>query len=78
MPRIDLYAHSNRSDGTFAPAEVVRLASERDLDVVALTDHDTTDGLDEALVTGAELGVEVVPGIEPAEHEATSVHVLCY
>lgn len=79
MPRIDLHAHSNRSDGTFAPAEVVRLASERDLDVVALTDHDTTDGLDEALATGAELGVEVVPGIElSAEHEATSVHVLCY
>ncbi len=79
MPRIDLHAHSNRSDGTFAPAEVVRLASERDLDVVALTDHDTTDGLDEALATGAELGVEVVPGIElSAEFDATSVHVLCY
>lgn len=79
MPRIDLHAHSNRSDGTFAPAEVVRLASERDLDVVALTDHDTTGGLDEALATGDELGVEVVPGIElSAEHEATSVHVLCY
>src|SRR5262245_3694831 len=79
MPRIDLHAHSNRSDGTFAPAEVVRLAAERDLDVVSLTDHDTTDGLDEALATGAEVGVEVVPGIElSAEFDATSVHVLCY
>jgi predicted metal-dependent phosphoesterase TrpH len=79
MPRIDLHAHSNRSDGTFAPAEVVRLASERDLEVVALTDHDTTDGLHEALGTGAEVGVEVVPGIElSAEYDATSVHVLCY
>ena len=79
MPRIDLHAHSNRSDGTFSPAEVVRLASERDLDVVALTDHDTTDGLDEAVATGSELGVEVVPGIElSAEHDAMSVHVLCY
>jgi predicted metal-dependent phosphoesterase TrpH len=79
MPRIDLHAHSDRSDGTFAPAEVVRLASERGLDVVALTDHDTTDGLDEALAAGTELGVEVVPGIElSAEYEATSVHVLSY
>lgn len=79
MPRIDLHAHSNRSDGTFDPAEVVRLASERDLDVVALTDHDTTDGLDEAVAAGQELGIEVVPGIEfSAEHERTSVHVLCY
>jgi 3',5'-nucleoside bisphosphate phosphatase len=79
MPRIDLHAHSNRSDGTFDPAELVRLASERDLDVVALTDHDTTDGLDEAVAAGAEVGVQVVPGIElSAEHDGTSVHVLCY
>jgi predicted metal-dependent phosphoesterase TrpH len=79
VSRIDLHAHSNRSDGTFDPAQVVRLASERDLDVVALTDHDTTDGLEEAVAAGAELGVEVVPGIElSAEHDGTSVHILCY
>lgn len=79
MSRIDLHAHSNRSDGTFTPAEVVELAAERDLDVVALTDHDTTDGLEEALATGVRVGVEVVPGVElSAEYEHTSVHVLCY
>ncbi len=39
MRRIDLHTHSTRSDGTFAPAEVIRLGAERDLDVVALTDH---------------------------------------
>ncbi len=79
VSRIDLHAHSNRSDGTFTPAEVVHLAAERDLDVIALTDHETTDGLDEALATGAAAGVEVVPGVElSAEHEHTSVHVLCY
>jgi 3',5'-nucleoside bisphosphate phosphatase len=79
MLRIDLHAHSNRSDGTFAPAEVVRLAAERDLQVVALTDHDTTDGLPEALATGLGLGVEVVPGVEfSAEFDGASVHVLCY
>ena len=61
MPRIDLHTHSNRSDGTFTPAELVRLAAERELDVVALTDHDTTDGLVEASAEGVRRGVEVVP-----------------
>jgi 3',5'-nucleoside bisphosphate phosphatase len=79
MPRIDLHTHSNRSDGTFEPAEVVRLAAERALDVVALTDHDTTDGLAEALATGSVVGVGVVPGVEfSAEFDGNSVHVLCY
>jgi predicted metal-dependent phosphoesterase TrpH len=76
---IDLHAHSDRSDGTFAPAEVVRLAAERALDAVALTDHDTTDGLTEAEAAGREHGVDVVPGVEfSAEYLGTSVHVLCY
>lgn len=76
---IDLHTHTNRSDGTFTPAELVRLASERGLDVVAVTDHDTTDGLHEASATGQQAGIEVVPGVElSAEYEGTSVHVLCY
>jgi hypothetical protein len=79
MPGIDLHTHSNRSDGTFEPAEVVRRAAEIGLEVVALTDHDTTEGLEEAVAAGVELGVEVVPGVElSAEYEATSIHVLCY
>ena len=79
MSGIDLHTHSNRSDGTFTPREVVRTAAELELDVVALTDHDTTDGLAEAIATGVELGVEVVPGVEfSAEYERTSIHVLCY
>ena len=79
MAGIDLHTHSNRSDGTFEPKELVRRAAERELEVVALTDHDTTDGLEEAVSAGVELGVEVVPGVElSAELERTSVHVLCY
>lgn len=79
MGGIDLHTHTNRSDGTFTPAEVVKLAAERGLDVVAITDHDSTDGLGEAAAAGAELGVEVVPGVEfSAEYQGTSVHVLCY
>jgi predicted metal-dependent phosphoesterase TrpH len=79
MAGIDLHAHSNRSDGTFTPAELVRLAAERELDVVALTDHDTTDGLEAAAATGVEVGVDVVPGVEfSAEYLGTSIHVLCF
>jgi predicted metal-dependent phosphoesterase TrpH len=79
MPRIDLHTHSDESDGTFTPSEVVRRAAELGLDVVALTDHDTTSGLGEATEAAREVGVELVPGVEfSAEHQATSVHVLCY
>jgi predicted metal-dependent phosphoesterase TrpH len=79
MPGIDLHTHTDRSDGTFTPAELLRHAADAGLEVVGLTDHDTTEGLDEAIAAGAGLGVEVVPGVEfSAEHERTSVHVLCY
>ncbi len=79
MPRIDLHTHSHESDGTFTPSEVVRRAAELGLDVVALTDHDTTSGLEEASEAAREVGVELVPGVEfSAEHQATSIHVLCY
>src|SRR3712207_105832 len=79
MPTIDLHIHSNRSDGTFTPAEVVRKAAEKHLDAVALVDHDTTEGLDEAFREGEAVGVQVVPGVEfSAEHDRTSVHVLAY
>ncbi|HVH52691.1 MAG TPA: PHP domain-containing protein [Actinomycetota bacterium] len=79
MAGIDLHTHTNRSDGTFAPSELVKLASERGLEVVAITDHDTTDGLEEGAEAGIEHCVEVVPGVElSAEHQGASVHVLCY
>ena len=48
MPGIDLHTHSNRSDGTFTPRQLIELAAERGLSTVALSDHDTTDGLDDA------------------------------
>ncbi len=79
MAGIDMHVHTNRSDGTFSPRALVQLAAERGLDVVAITDHDTVEGLDEAAAAGTELGVEVVPGVElSAEYQGTSVHVLCY
>lgn len=79
MPGIDLHTHTDRSDGTFAPAELVHLAAARGLDVLGVTDHDTTDGLEEAIAAGSEAGIEVVPGVElSAEYEGRSIHVLCF
>ena len=79
MPGYDLHSHSNRSDGTLAPADVMRLAASRDLAGVALTDHDTFDGLDEAAAEASAIGVEFVPGIEfSAEYDGASLHILGY
>ncbi|HEY1390752.1 MAG TPA: PHP domain-containing protein [Ktedonobacterales bacterium] len=61
---LDLHTHSNASDGLYAPAELVALAHQAGLTTIALTDHDTTNGLAEAQAAGATLGVTVIPGIE--------------
>jgi predicted metal-dependent phosphoesterase TrpH len=75
----DLHAHSDRSDGTLSPDEVVALAGRRDLAGIALTDHDTFDGLDEAAAAAGELGLDFVPGIEfSAEYDGASLHILGY
>jgi 3',5'-nucleoside bisphosphate phosphatase len=75
----DLHAHTTYSDGTFTPREAVALAAERGLPGLAVTDHDTTAGLPEARAAGAELGVEVVPGIEfSTVYQGEGVHILCY
>jgi predicted metal-dependent phosphoesterase TrpH len=61
---VDLHAHSTASDGTFAPAEVVRLAKDAGLVGLALTDHDTIAGLSEAAAEASRLQITLVPGIE--------------
>jgi 3',5'-nucleoside bisphosphate phosphatase len=77
--RIDLHTHSSVSDGTDTPAELVRKARAVGLDVVALTDHDTFDGLDEAATEGERLGIRVVRGMElSCSRRGDSVHVLAY
>jgi 3',5'-nucleoside bisphosphate phosphatase len=79
MPGYDLHSHSNRSDGTLTPAEEMRLAAEKDLAGVALTDHDTFEGLEEAAAQADELGLDFLPGIEfSAEYAAASLHILGY
>jgi predicted metal-dependent phosphoesterase TrpH len=79
VPGYDLHSHSDRSDGTLSPAAEMELAASRDLAGVALTDHDTFDGLEEASAAAGRLGLEFVPGIEfSAEYDGASLHVLGY
>lgn len=64
MPGIDLHTHTTASDGTATPRELVRLAAEAGLSAVAITDHDTVDGLPEAMAAGREFGITVIGGVE--------------
>ncbi len=76
---IDLHTHSWFSDGTKSPTELVRLASNSGVSAIAITDHDTMDGVDEALTASAEYGVEVVPGLEVSvTHKKKPLHILGY
>jgi predicted metal-dependent phosphoesterase TrpH len=81
--RIDLHAHSTCSDGTDTPAELVRIAAAAGLDVVAITDHDSTAGWDDAFANRPD-GLTIVPGVEfscvhhGADGHPTTLHLLAY
>ncbi|NYD53006.1 PHP domain-containing protein [Microbacterium pseudoresistens] len=75
----DLHLHSNRSDGTQTPADVVQSAFEAGVRTMALTDHDTTSGWDEAAGATRRLGMTLIPGMELSTRDGwRSVHVLAY
>lgn len=77
MSRIDLHAHTIHSDGTLTPTALVRLADEVGLSMLAVTDHDTTSGLEEARDEGRRTGIEVIAGCEVSTRiDAGNVHVL--
>jgi len=78
MRKTDLHVHTTASDGTCTPTEVVRLAAEKGLVAIAITDHDTILGYEEAAAAGAEYGVEVIPGIEISTKYGGAVHILGY
>ena len=61
---IDMHVHSSASDGTFAPAALLSEAKKAGLYAMALTDHDTMDGVEEAAAAAKELDIELVPGVE--------------
>ena len=77
--KIDLHAHSTHSDGRESVSQVFQYAAEAGINVLALTDHDTTAGWSEASVEAAKHGIAFVPGIEvTTTHHGVSVHMLAY
>lgn len=79
MERIDLHVHSNHSDGTMTPAAVVARAKEKGLVAMALTDHDTTTGISEAIQAAKENDIEIIPGVELSCHyHEKEIHILGY
>ncbi len=75
---IDLHTHSLKSDGSMTPTEVVEEAKKAGLAAIALSDHDSTDGVREAIEAGERLGVEVIPAIEFSVISKTETHILGY
>jgi predicted metal-dependent phosphoesterase TrpH len=79
MSRIDLHTHTNFSDGSFSPAALVELAHKKGLNILAITDHDTTDGFAEAMEAAQGLPLELIPGIElSTEFQGRETHILGY
>jgi len=79
MGYVDLHLHTTASDGVRSPSEIVNYAKTKGLQAIAITDHDTIEGLTEAVAEGQRIGFEVIPGIEiSAEHSPGSMHLLGY
>lgn len=75
----DFHIHTTASDGFCTPAEVVIMAMEKDFDIISITDHNTTYGIEEAIKAGEILGVKVIPGIElSTRYNGTKIHILGY
>jgi 3',5'-nucleoside bisphosphate phosphatase len=79
MNRIDLHLHTTHSDGSLSPTDVLQLAHKARVSALAITDHDIVSGIPEAIAAGAELGIEIVPGVEISSCVGTSeLHILGY
>lgn len=77
--KADLHLHTTASDGKLSPRELVNLAVGEGLNIMAVTDHDTTSGIREALETSVSLPIKVIPGIElSTQHNGETIHVLGY
>ena len=79
MLKADLHIHTTASDGRLSPTQVVHAAAQTDLDVIAITDHDTTDGYQEALVAAGQTALQVLRGVEISTVFAgRECHLLAY
>ena len=73
---VDFHTHSTFSDGTFTPTELLEHAKEVGLSAIALTDHDTVNGLNEAIEAAANTNIEFIPGIEFSVADGTEIHII--
>lgn len=78
MEIIDLHTHSNKSDGSMTPSELVCHAKKSGLAAIALSDHDGIDGVQEACEEGKKIGIEVIPAVELSAISETETHILGY
>jgi predicted metal-dependent phosphoesterase TrpH len=78
MGLIDLHLHTNRSDGQYSPRALVGLAAERGVSLMAITDHDTVDGVAEGAEAAREAGVDFIPGVEISVKGNRELHLLGY
>lgn len=79
MKKADLHIHTNASDGALTPSEAVKLAFENNIQVIAITDHDSIEGIEEAIAVSNIYGIEVIPGIEiNCEIDLEDIHILGY
>ncbi len=77
--KVDLHMHTNHSDGVYSPSEIVNKAKEAGLEAISISDHDSINGIEEAIETGNSIGVEVIPGVEiSSEYNGKEVHILGY
>lgn len=74
----DLHMHSNVSDGEHSPSRLVELAKEKGIEAMAVTDHDSVDGVAEAMDAGKRLGVKVIQGVELSADDCPNLHILGY
>jgi predicted metal-dependent phosphoesterase TrpH len=80
---VDMHVHTSCSDGVFTPKRAVEYAAKMKLSAISITDHDSVDGIDEALEMGAKIGVEIVPGVELSsevvvDSQKSEIHILGY
>jgi predicted metal-dependent phosphoesterase TrpH len=79
MSRIDLHLHTTHSDGSLRPSDVLALAKDAHVSALAITDHDITSGIPEALEMGAALNIDIIPGVEISSFDGKGeLHILGY
>ena len=78
-PLIDFHMHTTYSDGHYSPFELLKKVRDLNIDIISITDHDSVNGLEEAIGIGKDFGVEVIPGLEiSTDVEDKEVHLLGY